>query len=155
MKTMARMLPAANAAEVANNHTTIIADGYLTTWLSGTYLHTLGPAQIPGQRASVAAEAVIVEQRPDLRPAPIEVAEQLQGFGRAPARQHLPAQLIAVGSGDSTVRVYPRARVARQHLAPQIGVIARRIVVVEDVAEVRGVVARRDRCVVNTRLLER
>ena len=65
------------------------------------------------------------------------VAEQLERLGSATARQDAPAQLIAVRARESAVRVHPGTRVARQHLAPEIRVIARRILVVKDMAEVR------------------
>lgn len=42
MKTTARMLPVADAAEAANNHKTMVGTGYLTTGLTGSYLDPLG-----------------------------------------------------------------------------------------------------------------
>ena len=61
-----------------------------------------------------------------------------------------PAQEIAVRPRQPAVRVKPLPGVARQHFAPQIGVVGGRIAALEDVREVGGVVARGDRRIVES-----
>src|SRR5262249_2671988 len=96
-----------------------------------------------------------LEERLDLGCAAVEIAEQQLWILAAAAREHLRAQEIAVRTRQSAVRVEPFTGVARQHLAPQISVVAGRVARFENVSEVRRVASRRNRGIVESARLER
>ncbi len=75
-------------------------------------------------------------------------------LGISPREDHL-AKAIAVGTGKSAVFVEPLVAIVREHLGPQVGVVAGAVSALPDVAEVSGAIAWRHVTHVEVGLLER
>src|SRR5256885_7564128 len=88
------------------------------------------------------------------RPA-VELLEQLLRILGAAARQYLGPEELSVGAVQSSVSMEPLLGVARQYLAPYVGVVSRVVAHVENVQEIRRVVARRHGRQVDARPLQR
>src|SRR3954470_9746954 len=86
--------------------------------------HWMRSPQLWSARALLrGGEPLVLQQGLDDRRPAEEALEEGQGLLRAPAREHLVAEGIAIGASEPTVLVEPLATVARQHLAPDVRVV--------------------------------
>ena len=101
-------------------------------------------------------KSAALEQRTDLRIAAAGEVPELPDriFAAAAREQHL-AETIAVLALQAAVLLDPLDGVRIEHFAPDVGVIAGRVAARERVREIRRPIARRHRCELNARFLER
>src|SRR5690606_40675609 len=73
------------------------------------------------------SQAAGLQQGANVRILPVEIAELFERVNAEAAREHFLAQAVAVGASQSAVCLEPVLRIAGQHLAPDVGVIAGRV----------------------------